>query len=186
VTASLRGKLLVATPKLLDPNFVRTVVLLCFHDENGAFGLVLNRPVETAPLREHLPEWTEAAADPAFVFSGGPVEPSHAFGLARLRPTAEAPSEGWTEIIDGVGIVDLSRPGALLPLLQAVRVYAGYSGWAGGQLEGELAEGAWFVVDPRAEDIFTPEPAILWRTVLRRQRGQLAMFAWAPMDPRLN
>jgi putative transcriptional regulator len=186
VTTSLRGKLLVATPKLLDPNFVRTVVLLCFHDENGAFGLVLNRPVESAPLGEHLPEWTEAAANPAVVFSGGPVEPSHAFGLGRLRPSASPPSEGWTEVLPGVGIIDLTSPGALLPRLQAVRVFAGYAGWAGGQLESELEEDAWFVVEPTADDVFSDDPEGLWRAVLRRQRGQLAMFAWVPLDPRLN
>lgn len=186
MTRSLRGKLLVATPKLLDPNFVRTVVLLCFHDEHGAFGLVLNRPLEEAPVREHLPEWSEAAASPACVFSGGPVEPSHAFGLAQLREPSEPPSEGWSEVLAGVGIVDLSRPGALLTAVRAVRIYAGYAGWAAGQLEGELAEGAWFVVDARADDVFHPNPEHLWRDVLRRQRGQLALFAFAPLDPRLN
>lgn len=183
---SLRGKLLVATPKLLDPNFVRTVVLLCFHDENGAFGLVLNRPLDHVPLSDHLPEWSEAAADPAVVFSGGPVEPSHAFGLAKLRAGATPPSHGWVEILPGVGIVELSNPGPVLPLLRAVRVYAGYAGWSGGQLEAEIAEGAWFVVAPNGDDIFTSEPEQLWRTVLLRQPGQLAMFAWAPLDPRVN
>ena len=183
---SLAGRLLVATPKLLDPNFLRTVVFLCFHDERGAFGLVLNRPLESAPVREHLPEWSEAAARPAVIFSGGPVEPSHAFGLARLRPTAEAPESGWTPVSDGLGIVDLSRPAELLTAVSAVRIFSGYSGWSAGQLEGEIEEGAWFVVDLHPEDPFSEQPESLWRDVLRRQRGDLALFAHAPLDPRVN
>lgn len=173
------GKLLVATPKLLDPNFFRTVVLICSHDENGALGLILNRPIEEVDVGEHLPEWRPLAASPEVVFAGGPVEPSAAMALASPAPAGP--------ILDGLGLADLSRsPGELSPGPRTVRVFAGYSGWAAGQLEAEVADDAWFVVDARPGDVFSNEPGRLWHTVLRRQRGELGMYAFFPPDPAAN
>jgi putative transcriptional regulator len=183
---SLTGKLLIATPSLLDPNFRRTVVLMCAHGEQGAFGLVLNRPLDVAPVSEHLPVWQQYIASPEVVFKGGPVQPEVAFGLARSSTTDPAP--GWQPLTAGVGLVDLgTSPDDALFDVQAMRIFAGYAGWVAGQLEGEIAEGAWFVLDPDPQDPFSTDPQRLWRDILHRQAdGKTAMFAFFPDDPRLN
>ncbi len=185
MTDSLAGKLLVASLSLTDPNFFRTVVLVCKHDEEGALGLVLNRPLELEPVEFHLPEWGSLAAGPGVVFHGGPVETTAALVLGRYtQPLAP----GLPNAVTGrSALLDLSLPlEELAPQLEAVRLFAGYSGWSGGQLEGELEQEAWFVVDPLEDDLYSNEPQLLWRTVLRRQPGKLAMFAWAPEDPNVN
>jgi putative transcriptional regulator len=183
VTESLAGSLLVASLSLVDPNFFRTVVLVCMHDEDGAMGLVLNRPVHRAPVVDHLPHFAELAAEPPVIFQGGPVEPSAAIVLGRTRPAAELPNR----VIGDVALLDLSRPvDELRADLRTVRVFAGYAGWGAGQLDREIAEEAWFVVPALEVDPFDPEPETLWRRVLLRQPGRLKFFAWAPADPRLN
>lgn len=183
---SLAGKLLVASPKLTDPNFARAVVLICTHDENGAFGLVLNRPLPEARVSEHLPAWIEHVAEPPVVFQGGPVETTTGLGLGYCHSPPHAP--GWTPVFGNIGLVDLSNPPGSdnAAELERARVFAGYSGWAGGQLEGELSEDGWFVLPPLEDDPFTPDPGALWRDVLRRQGGKLAFFAFFPEDPSQN
>ncbi|HET7738744.1 MAG TPA: YqgE/AlgH family protein [Tepidiformaceae bacterium] len=182
---NLTGKLLVATPVLTDPNFARAVVLVCSHDPSGAFGLILNRPLEGALLSEHLPGWASHASSPAVVFLGGPVEPSVAFALASID--GGQGGEGFTPIFRGVSQLDLglAKPEAHPPGVP-IRVFVGYAGWGAGQLDGEVEAEAWFVVEPRADDAFTETPADLWHAILRRQGGRLAMFAYAPTDPRAN
>lgn len=172
------GQLLVASPFLLDLNFARTVVLVLQHDDAGALGVVLNRPSAEA-VEEHLPEWAARLEVPGVVFVGGPVEPAVAIGVVRSpRPTEP------TAVI-GVGMVDLgSDPAAATA--GPIRVFSGYSGWGVGQLEAELAEGAWIVVPANATDVFTDRPEELWSTVLRRQGGKLAMLALYPADPSDN
>ncbi len=171
-----RGSLLVATPLLVDPNFDRTVVLICAHDDDGAFGVVLNRP-STVPTAEHLPAWAETA-DPT-VYVGGPVQPETAIGLALGIPPP------GTEVLPDLGLVDVGRPPVDYPGTRRARVYAGYAGWSSGQLEAEIAEQAWFVIPGSSADVFA-EPAGMWSDVLRRQRGTLAFFATYPPDPVLN
>ena len=183
--ASLAGKLLVATPVLLDESFYRTVVLLLAHDENGAFGIVLNRPLESSLVSEHLPEWGEHVAAPARLFAGGPVEPDRALGLA--AETGGDPAEGWMPMSPGHGLVDLGRsPETIEVGLERVRVFTGYAGWGASQLEGEVASNAWFVVEAEPGDAFTDDPASLWKRVLSRQRGDVRMYALFPEDPRQN
>lgn len=178
------GRLLVATPILGDPNFDRTVVLLLESGAQGALGVVLNRPGPTA-ITVPFPGWVAHVADPPVVFTGGPVAPSAAIGLARTAVGAEA--DGWAPLVGHLGTVDLSRGPDELPVpVEVLRVFAGYSGWGASQLEAEIEAGAWFVVAARAEDAFSPSPATLWRSVLGRQRGRLAMFANAPPDPTVN
>src|SRR5260221_9755192 len=146
MTTTLRGTLLIATPGLVDPNFDRTVVLLLEHGtEGGALGIVINRPTETA-IVEAIPEWASVATPPAVVYLGGPVGLGTLIALARTR-TAEAPP--GTEPVGGSLVaVDLSLDPALLtPMLDGLRVWTGYAGWAPGQLEEEIAQDAWFVVD---------------------------------------
>ncbi|MEP7214970.1 MAG: YqgE/AlgH family protein [Anaerolineaceae bacterium] len=177
------GKLLVASPKLDDPNFARTVVYIGMHDSNGAFGLVLNRML-VIDVADHLEGWAVAASAPAVVFKGGPVEPSAVLGLA--SPLDE-PGSGWSELAGGVGLVDLSLPASeAAPRLARLRVFLGYSGWGAGQLEDEIRNEGWFVVSMEVDDLFAPEPTRLWQHVLRRQPGKLAMFAYFPEDPTRN
>jgi putative transcriptional regulator len=179
----LRGRLLVATPPLVDPNFDRSVVLMLEHGDEGALGIILNRPTEAA-LSSVLPEWDRHASPPGVVFSGGPVAPEAVIALARGgRDT----STGWVAVLDEVGSVDVGRdPDDLDFGIEALRVFVGYAGWRPGQLESELADHAWFVVPTQASDPFSDRPADLWRDVLRRQRGRVAMFAHFPPDPETN
>jgi len=182
----LKGRLLVATPNLGDPNFERTVVLVLEHGDEGALGVVLNRPSEL-DLAEPLPEWARAAAHPSVVFIGGPVAPSAAVCLARLGRYGG--TEGWLPLPpDGVvGTLDLdSDPDEAIPRLDEIRVFAGYAGWGPGQLESEIDDGGWFVVDADPADPLSPAPERLWAQVLRRQRGAVALFAAYPADPTLN
>lgn len=182
--ASLKGRLLVATPVIGDPNFERTVVLLLEHDDEGAVGVVLNRPTDVAVL-DPLPEWSALSADPSVVFVGGPVEQSAAIGLARVRDANGA--EGFHPVLGRIGTLDLSRdPGDLDAGVEQVRIYAGYAGWGAGQLEHELAADAWFVVDAMPDDVLSPDPDDLWAQVLRRQGGDLALLSRCPRDPSLN
>lgn len=181
--SGLTGKLLVATPALHDPNFSRTVVLVCHHDDDGAFGVVLNRASDIA-VAEHLPRWSGDLADPPTVFVGGPVQPETGIGLGSIPGGSTAP--GWTPVADALGLVDLATSPEDFAPLAALRVFSGYSGWGVGQVEGEIERGDWFVVAAGPDDVFTAHPDGLWRDVLRRQRGHVAIFADFPPDPRLN
>jgi len=183
---SLTGKLLVAAPSLIDPNFRRTVIIICRHNDDGAMGVVLNRPRGDVHVIDHLPEWAEHVSSPTCLFIGGPVEPTVGIGLG--RPQADGPEPaGLQRVTAALGLVDLSEPpSSETPLLDACRIFAGYAGWSPGQLEAEITEDAWFVVDSLPGDAFTPDPEGLWRTVLRRQPGKLAMFAYFPDDPSQN
>jgi putative transcriptional regulator len=184
IAEELRGRLLVAAPPLVDPNFDRTVVLVLEHGSEGALGLVLNRPSEVT-LVDAVPDWSRLGTPPAVVFAGGPVAADSVIALARSDVNDDR--EGWAPITPGLGTVDLSRPPEDIPaILDGVRVFVGYAGWAPGQLEGELASGAWFVVDLDLEDAFGHEPGSLWKRVLQRQSGRLAMFANSPGDPSTN
>jgi putative transcriptional regulator len=184
------GRLLVATPLLGDPNFRRTVILVVEHEEvQGTLGVVLNRPTEI-PVGQVLDQWTDLVTDPPMLFSGGPVARNSALALAMV-PGSDEPA-GW-RALDGapalarLGLLDLDTPpGVLEQAIQSLRVYAGYAGWSPGQLESEIGEGAWHVVAAEPGDIFAPDPDALWRTVLRRQEGDLAFLATYPDDPGLN
>lgn len=184
MSASLKGRLLVASPSLGDPNFDRTVVLVLEHGEDGAVGVVLNRPSDTE-VADPLPGWHRLAADPPVVFVGGPVSPDAAICLARSWPDERL--EAYEPVVGPLGTLDLSiDPDDVSPALQAIRVFVGYAGWGAGQLEGEIAAGAWFVVDANPDDAMSGDPESLWRAVLRRQRGRLAMFANFPPNPAMN
>jgi len=182
----LTGRLLVATPSLGDPNFARAVVLVLDHDESGALGVVVNRPT-SVPVADVLPSWQPFTTDPSVLFRGGPVAVDSALGLAVLPGQGDVEPPGWRRVVDGLGLVDLDAPPEMLAADMAdLRIFAGYSGWGTGQLEDEVEEGAWFVVPGHARDVFSVEPASLWRTVLRRQGGELAMVSTYPDDPTLN
>lgn len=181
---SARGRLLVATPELEDPNFFRTVVLVLEHNREGALGVVLNRP-SPGTLAEPLPMWSDLAPEPAVVFVGGPVQPESAIGLARRVDTGE--TDGFAPLFGDLGTVDLERaPVDVRPPVDRVRVFAGYAGWGPEQLDGEVDAAGWFVVDAHPDDPWSRDPPSLWRKVLRRQRGRLRMFAEFPVDPSAN
>lgn len=190
----LAGTLLIATPGLADPNFARRTVLVLDHGDHGALGVVLDDP-GGVPVHEVLPGWHPLATPPAELFIGGPVARNAVIGLARLRGGAdghppEPVPEGWTVLLDDaspVGTVDLgSGPGALDDAVLALRLFSGYSGWGPGQLEEEIDGGSWFVVPARAHDPISSDPEGLWRRVLRRQGGSLALVSGYPLDPATN
>jgi putative transcriptional regulator len=185
---TLTGRLLVASTKLGDPNFDRSVVLVLDHGDDGALGVVLNRPTPV-PVGEILEPWQDQArlAPPDVVFRGGPVSPDAVIGLARSSslPTVSGPP--WRVVLATVGTVDLSVPPHDQPVtLSGARLYSGYSGWAPDQLEAELAEGAWFVLDAVAADVFCADAERLWHDVMRRQGGALSLLATYPSHPSLN
>ena len=179
---SLQGKLLIASPALLDPNFSRAVVLVAHHDEEGAMGLVLSRP-SPATVAEVVPELLELANGDETVYVGGPVQPSAVIALAEF----DEPDEPDAGIFGNVGFVtEDSDPDDLVGATKRVRVFAGYAGWGPGQLEAELDEPSWIVEQAREEDVFADDAAELWRVVLRRKGGQFALIARMPDDPSVN
>jgi putative transcriptional regulator len=175
--------MLVATPMLADPTFERTVVLMLEHSGDGALGVVINRP-SPLEVRDILASWAELVAPPGVVFHGGPVSTDSALGLVR---TTGAEVLGVRPLASGVALVDLDTPVEIVgDAVRSMRVFAGYAGWSEGQLEGEIDEGAWFVVDALPDDPFTDDPNHLWRRVLRRQPHPLSLVASFPRDPALN
>ena len=186
----LAGKLLVANPRLVDPNFDRSVVLVLAHAEDGAIGVVLNRPSET-DLEDPLPRWSTLADSPPLVFVGGPVSHDSVICLARITAPAlleaRVGPDGWHHVDGDLATLDLDLdPDLVGGAITSLRVFAGYAGWSGGQLEDELVAGGWWVVDARPGDAFTAGPDALWHDVLRRQSGELAVVAAYPPDPDLN
>ena len=180
VRPGIAPALLLSMPQLVDPNFHRTVVLLCEHNTDGAFGLVINRPTETSASQavRLLPPPSRDGG--LALWSGGPVEPQRGWILMGSEP---AESEA-VSVADGVYLS--TSPLLLRRLIETApprtRVLTGYAGWGPGQLEGEIEAGAWLVLDSEPGDIFSSEPDELWRTVLRRQGGRLAWLADAPDD----
>jgi putative transcriptional regulator len=186
---SLRGQLLIAGPTLQDPNFIRSVVLVGEHNEEGALGVVLNRPSDTS-VGEAVPDLEELTGDEDPVYVGGPVQPSAVLVLAEYLIPAEAPQLVTGDVgflaIDGDEEED--DPPAYsngTPLARA-RVFAGYAGWGPGQLETELERDDWIIVDAEPDDVFDDDANTLWSRVLERQGGHLRLVARMPLDPSTN
>ena len=174
---SLQGQLLISSPLLNDPNFRRTIVLMTHHDEEGAMGLVLSRPSEIR-VSDAVPELADLPGD-ELVYVGGPVQPEAVVVLVEHEAEPELPI---------VGNIAFMQADADVDELDSVRarVFAGYSGWGPGQLEGELEESSWIVVPAEPGDAFAEDPDELWRTVLHRKGGKFALIATMPYDPKLN
>jgi putative transcriptional regulator len=177
----LSGHLLIAGSSLLDPNFRRAVVLIGHHDDEGAVGVILNRPTEVA-VDEAVPALAHLVTPGDLLFEGGPVQPDAAVVVAEFQDASEAglvafgsigflPDEAEPDDLDGV---------------RRARVFAGYAGWGAGQLEGELEEDAWLVVPAQPGDVFHDEPERLWEEVLRRLGPAFAVMRTMPADPSLN
>ncbi|HEY7961393.1 MAG TPA: YqgE/AlgH family protein [Solirubrobacteraceae bacterium] len=178
----LSGQLLLASPKLLDPNFRRTVVLVGAHSEEGAMGVVLNRPSDVT-VGEAVPQLQPAVDELAPVYFGGPVQPSSIVLVAEFTNPSPA------------GLLVLGRIGFPAPeadieeLAQATarrRVFAGYAGWGEGQLDEELEQGDWIAHPAQPDDVFTDFPDDLWSSVLERKGGSYALLARMPPDPSVN
>jgi putative transcriptional regulator len=179
---SARGQLLIAGPMLLDPNFWRTVVLIVEHSDEGALGLVLNRPSETS-VGEAVPQLEELVEldDPLFI--GGPVQPSTVLVLGEF----EDPSDATLLAFDDVGVLGGSASDDELGAgVQRARAFVGHAGWGPGQLDDELERGDWILEPARTEDAFCSEPEELWSSVLTRKGGSYSLIARMPADPSMN
>ncbi len=173
---------MVASPQLGDGSFFRAVILMLEHSEEGALGVILNRPTELAAhevLPDHL---TDDLPLEDVVYQGGPVSPEAVIMLGEFSDT-----EGVQIAFGDVGVIDPDADfGALADELSSVRVFGGYAGWGAGQLESELQEEAWIDAGPSTADVFTDAPEDLWSMVLERKGGQYALLARMPEDPSLN
>ena len=181
--SSLKGRLLVASPALVDPNFRRTVVLVAEHTEDGgAMGVVLSRPSE-AQVAEAAPMLEPLVEPGAVVHVGGPVEPGAVLVVAEF----DDPDDAAAVVFDGVGFMSGdSEPEDVAAATRRARIFVGYAGWSPGQLEEELEEESWLVLDPEPSDVFAPDAEDLWSSVLARQGGTLSLLARMPPDPSMN
>ncbi|WP_216917880.1 YqgE/AlgH family protein [Nocardia sp. NBC_01377] len=181
------GSLLVSSTELVEATFRRTVVYIIEHNEGGSLGVVLNRPSE-ATVEDVLPRWSELAATPATLFIGGPVKREAALCLGTLRVGVSIQGVPGLRRIDGrVVLVDLDAdPERIAPLLEGLRVFAGYAGWTFGQLEGELQNNDWIVVSALPSDPISADRADLWADVLRRQPLPLSLLATHPIELERN
>lgn len=154
-------------PQLQDPNFARTVVLLCEHAPDGAFGLVLNRPTDVAAETAVRLEPPVAEGNGMRLWIGGPVEPQRGWIIMDSEP------EGIDARQIAEGVYLSSSPVVLRRVLESdpqprARVLAGYAGWGPGQLDDELGESSWLITDVQPDLIFDVAPALMWETALRR------------------
>ena len=178
---SARGQLLIAGPGLLDPNFWRTVVLIVEHSEEGALGLVLNRPSETT-VGEAVSELERLldVDDPLYV--GGPVQPSALIVLAEF----DQPGEAALIAFEDVGVLANGAQEDASLSVRRGRAFVGHAGWGPGQLDDEVERGDWILELALREDAFTGTPLDLWSSVLTRKGGSYALVARMPPDPSVN
>jgi putative transcriptional regulator len=181
---SLRGQLLIASPKIVDPNFRRAVVYMAEHTEEGAMGIILNRPAETT-VAEAVPDldWLIGGGE-ASVWVGGPVAPTSVIVLAEFDDPESA-----ALIVEGdLGFVpaEIEDRDTFAAGVRRTRIFAGHAGWGPGQLEAELEEDSWILESAQSGDVFTAEPDALWSRVLRRKGSEYVLLATMPMDPSLN
>ena len=177
---STRGQLLIAGPGLVDPNFWRTVVLIVEHSEEGALGLVLNRPSETT-VGEAVSELSDLLSLEEPLYVGGPVGESSLIVLAEF----DRPDDAAVIAFEDIGVLAGAEDGET-PALRRGRAFVGHSGWGPGQLDGELERGDWIIEPARREDAFSDAPDTLWESVLTRKGGSYALVARMPPDPSVN
>lgn len=173
----LAGKLLVARPDQYDPNFTHTVTFIVEHSTpHGALGVVLNEPTDRS-IAELFPQWHERLAGPRVLFRGGPVEPDGLLAIAR-------PGVRTGGLALGLHAIDLEDDPE--PDHGDVRIFVGYAGWGPSQLEGEIEDNAWWVVDATLDDVFSSEPTEVWARALRRTHGVSRWHAHYPRDLSVN
>lgn len=181
------GSLLVSATDLMEPSFRRTVVYVIEHNQAGSLGVVINRPSETA-IRSVLPQWAPLAAQPSALYVGGPVKRDAAMCIASLRVGARIERVPGLRRVDGrLVLVDLdSDPAMVAPYLDRIRIFAGYSGWTYGQLDGELERHDWMVFSALPGDVVGSAGVDVWAQVLRRQPLPLALRATHPIEIERN
>lgn len=185
MAAAKAGSLLVASVALTDGVFDKSVVLILDSDADGALGVIVNEISQT-PLDAVLADWVPVVSGPGYLFHGGPVSPNGAICLASVADPGEEPP-GWRRMFATIGLLHLDTPIEIVRgAYRDLRIFAGYAGWEAGQLEDEIGEGMWHVVPAVYSDVFSTQPLDLWRTVLRRQRGELAYFSTWTEDPESN
>jgi putative transcriptional regulator len=179
---SARGKLLIAGPSLLDPNFWRTVVLVIEHTGDGALGLVLNRPSETT-VGDAVPQLETLIDLGEQLFIGGPVQPSSVIVLGEF----EDPTDAALLAFDDVGVLGTgASPQEGEVGLRSGRAFVGHAGWGPSQLDDEIERGDWILEPALLADAFTGRADELWASVLTRKGGNYALIARMPPDPSVN
>jgi putative transcriptional regulator len=178
---NLSGYLLLSNASLFDPNFRRTVVLIGHHDDEGAVGVVLNRPFEVT-VGDAVPPLAGLVPADEPLFQGGPVQPEAAVVVADFAD----PTKAGVIAFGTIGFLAEETDASDAGVLRRARVYAGYSGWGPGQLEGELEEEAWLVTPARSEDVFADDPDRLWGRVLERMGRGYELMRTMPLDPSSN
>jgi len=179
---SLAGQLLLAAPTLSDPNFARTVVLIGMHNEDGAMGVVLNRP-SSVTVGEAVPQLEDMLGTAERLYVGGPVQPNSVVFLAEFLE----PELAGMLVLGRIGFP--AADADIDQLAQATarrRLFAGHAGWGQGQLDAEFAGGDWIAHPAQPEDVFTEGPEDLWGGVLARKGGSYALLARMPLDPSVN
>jgi len=171
---SLAPTLLVAMPQMVDPNFSRTVVLLCEHGREGAFGLILNRPTETRAADAVRLEPPPRCDTGVQLWIGGPVEPQRGWILLDEEP----PEAEALEVVSGLYLT--TSPDVLRRLIETgagrARVLTGYAGWAPGQLDEELAASAWLTANVDLDIVFDTPAERMWEAVIRRLGADPALL----------
>jgi len=178
---SLRGRLLISSGGLFDPNFRHTVVLVGEHNEAGALGVVLNRPLDVT-VHDAVPALSSFVTPEELLFQGGPVQPSSAVLLAEVAH----PELADILVFGSIGFLIGEVPEDVRPGVLRARVFLGYSGWGPGQLEAEMAQNSWIIEPAREEDVFTAVPDLLWSRVLERKGPEYRRLSRMPFDPSMN
>jgi putative transcriptional regulator len=162
------GRLLVATPDMQDDNFAKSVVLLLHHDENGALGVVVNRPTWVKP-HEVDPDFGDLQGYDGAVYLGGPASATQMIFLVRDPPAGAIDAKPIFDHVYASGNPDqLPKLIQASPDAQKLRLYAGHAEWGRGQLEREIAAGQWVVVDGSPDRIFSPDPTTLWDRIFHQ------------------
>jgi len=179
---TLKGKLLIASPTLVDPNFTRAVVLVAEHSSDGTLGLVLNRPSD-ASVTEAVDELRGVVAPGDPVYVGGPVQTEAVMVLAEFSDADLAAAL----VLEDIGFLPAEADMDVIAVCtRRARVFAGHSGWAPGQLDDELEEGSWILLDALPDDVFAADTEELWAAALERKGGPYAQLARVPEDPSVN
>lgn len=180
-----KGIFLVASPRLRDPNFRQTVVLLCEHGLEGALGVVVNRPT-AMHLSEVLPQVPVLEGQCHRLFSGGPVQPMAILLLYRLAGKPDDEHHVFDGVYMGGDVAVVERVLTAPAGGEAIRAYMGYSGWGPGQLENEMKTGSWLTLPADSSVVFEKDPTRVWPDILRTFGEPYNVYADMPLDPTLN